>query len=66
MIKTNFGHIHLNQSYITKESIAKLNDQLNLQRAIEVYQWSLPVITFQMWYNAHAEVNGGADLDFVE
>lgn len=66
LIKTNFGDIQLNQSYITKESIAKLNDQLSLQRAIEVYQWSLPVTTFQMWYNAHAEVYSGADLDFVE
>ncbi len=66
LIKTNFGDIQLNQSYITKESIAKLNDQLSLQRAIEVYQWSLPVTTFQMWYNAHSEVYGGADLDFVE
>lgn len=66
LIKTNFGDIQLNQSYITKESIAKLNDQLSLQRAIEVYQWSLPVTTFQMWYNAHSEVYAGADLDFVE
>jgi hypothetical protein len=66
LIKTNFGDIQLTQSYITKESIAKLNDQLSLQRAIEVYQWSLPVTTFQMWYNAHSEVYGGADLDFVE
>jgi hypothetical protein len=34
LIKTNFGDIQLNQSYITKESIAKLNDQMSLQRAI--------------------------------
>ncbi len=66
LIKTNFGDIQLNQSYITKESIDKLNDQLSLQRAIEVYQWSLPVATFQKWYNEQKDVYGSADLDFVE
>lgn len=66
LIKTNFGDIELKQTYLTKESIAKLNDQLSLQRAIEVYQWALPVVTFQKWFNAHSEVYGGADLDFVE
>lgn len=66
LIQTNFGDIQLNQTYITKESIANLNDQLSVQRAIEVYQWALPVVTFQKWYNAHSEVYGGADMDFVE
>src|SRR6187200_267454 len=55
LIKTCFGDIQLTESYLTKESIDKLNDQLDLQRAIEVYQWSLPLTTFQMWYNAHKE-----------
>ena len=66
LIKTNFGDIQLDQSFINKESIAKLNDQLTLQRAIEVYQWSLPVAIFQKWYNQQQEVYGSADLDFVE
>ena len=39
---------------------------MQLQRAIEVYQWSLPLITFQMWYNAHSEVYGATSFDFVE
>jgi hypothetical protein len=56
LISTNFGDIQLKQSYLTKESIDKLNDQLSLQRAIEVYQWSLPVATFQKWYNEQQDV----------
>jgi hypothetical protein len=66
LIKTNFGDIQLNESYISAGSMDKLNDQLEMQRAIEVYQWSLPVTSFQMWYNAHYAVYGGADMDFVE
>ena len=66
LIKTCFGDIQLTESYLTKESIDKLNDQLDLQRAIEVYQWSLPLTTFQMWYNAHKEVYGAAPLEFVQ
>jgi hypothetical protein len=65
-INTNFGDLQLTEDYLTVASIEKLNDQLALQRAIEVYQWSLPLTTFQMWYNAHYNVYGGNDLDFVE
>lgn len=66
LIKTNFGDIQLNQSYLTKSSIDKLNNQLSLQRAIEVYQWALPAVSFQKWYNGQNEVYGSADMDFVE
>src|SRR5450631_97380 len=66
IIKTNFGDIQLTETYLTKASIDSLNDQLELQRAIGVYQWALPVVTFQMWYNAQHDVYGAEDLDFVE
>lgn len=65
-IHTDFGTLQLNETYLDNDSITKLNDQLALQRAIALYQWSLPLTTFQMWYNAHSEVYGGKDLDFVE
>ena len=66
LIKTDFGDIQLDQTYITQESIDKLNHQLHLQRAVSIYEWSLPVVTFQKWYNASSEVYGANDLDFVE
>lgn len=66
LIKTDFGDIQLNETYITKESIKTLNKQLQLQRAVSIYEWSLPVATFQMWYNASSEVYGANGLDFVE
>ncbi|PZX52051.1 DUF1214 domain-containing protein [Algoriphagus chordae] len=66
LIKTDFGDIQLTQSYISKESIEKLNKQLLLQRAVSIYEWSLPVVSFQKWYNANSEVYGAKDLDFVE
>ncbi len=66
LIKTEFGDIHLNETYLTKESITKLNEELELERAISIYQWSIPLTTFGMWYNAHHDVYGGTDLDFVE
>ncbi len=66
LIKTDFGDIQLNETYITQKSIKILNKQLQLQRAVSVYEWALPVATFQMWYNASSEVYGANDLDFVE
>jgi hypothetical protein len=64
-ITTDFGTLELKETYLTKESMALLNDQLNLQRAIEVYQWALPLVTFNMWYQAHFDVYGGENMDFV-
>jgi hypothetical protein len=66
LIKTDFGDIQMDQTFITKESIDKLNHQLYLQRAVSIYEWSLPVVSFQKWYNASSEVYGANDLDFVE
>ena len=66
IIETNFGDIELKETYIAEESIQLLNDQLALQRAIEVYQWSLPLTTFGMWYKAHYDIYQANDLDFVE
>lgn len=66
LIQTDFGTLKLNETYLDSGSISILNDQLALQRAIELYQWSLPLTTFQMWYNAHYNVYDGKDLDFVE
>jgi hypothetical protein len=66
IIKTDFGTIELDETYLTLTSIEKLNDQLAMQRAIEVYQWSLPLTTFGMWFNAHYNVYKAIDLDFVE
>ena len=66
IIETNFGDIELKETYIAEESIQLLKDQLALQRAIEVYQWSLPLTTFGMWYKAHYDIYQANDLDFVE
>jgi hypothetical protein len=66
LIKTDFGDIQLEQTFITPESIDKLNYQLYLQRAVSIYEWALPVVSFQKWYNASSEVYGAKDLDFVE
>ena len=65
-IATPFGALQLDETYLTPQSIQALNNQLALQRAIEIYQWSLPLTTFGMWYNAHYEVYGANDFDFVE
>ncbi|MCG2461264.1 DUF1214 domain-containing protein [Flavobacteriaceae bacterium F89] len=66
LIRTDFGDIQMDQTYITQESIDKLNKQLHLQRAVAVYEWALPVVSFQKWYNSYSEVYGANDLDFVE
>ncbi|MCG8579695.1 MAG: DUF1254 domain-containing protein [Bacteroidales bacterium] len=65
-IATDFGTIEIEGTYLTKESIEKLNHQLAVQRAVEVYQWSLGFANFQMWYKGSEEVFGAKHNQFVE
>jgi len=64
IINTSFGELELKGTYLTGESIDKLNKQLAIQRAMEVYEWSLPLVTFQLWYDGNT-INGARDMDFV-
>jgi hypothetical protein len=64
-INTHWGNLEIKGTYLTKESIEKINKNLAIERAAEVYQWGLPFVNFQMWYNANREVYGANDMDFV-
>ncbi|MGI9293219.1 MAG: DUF1214 domain-containing protein [Pseudomonadales bacterium] len=58
--------ISINSDYLTNDSINIINRNLMINRAAEVYQWALPLASFQMWYNAHNQVfNARYNYDFV-
>jgi hypothetical protein len=65
VISTNVGEITLEGTYLTDESIKRLADVQDYQRATEVYQWAFPFVEFNQWKEQATQVYGAGDLDFV-
>jgi hypothetical protein len=65
VISTSVGEITLEGTYLTDESIKRLADEQDYQRATEVYQWAFPFVEFNQWKEQAAEVYGTGDFDFV-
>jgi hypothetical protein len=51
--------------YPTDETINKLYDELDFQRACQAYLWGLPLVAIAEWQHAHESVFGAGDSDFV-
>lgn len=51
--------------YPTEESVKKLYDELDFQRACQAYLWGLPLVSLAKWQHAHETVFDADDGDFV-
>jgi hypothetical protein len=47
---SDLGNISLQSGYPRKETIASLYDELDYQRAVQVYLWALPAVSVQVAY----------------
>ena len=52
---TYLGKIEYQDQTITKASAAKLNRQIDLQRASQLTLWAMPITSFYQSYNATKE-----------
>jgi len=48
-IRTPYGLIELQHTYLTDESSQRLYDAIDLQRASQAYIWSTPLVSFGTW-----------------
>ncbi len=64
-METPVGRIEYTMGLPTKESVAKLYDQLDFQRACQAYMWGLPIVGFAEWQYSAAKDLGAGDLDYV-
>lgn len=47
------------------ETVAKLYDEMDFQRASQAYLWGLPIVGFAGWQDAHRRVFGANETDMV-
>ncbi|MBM3103711.1 DUF1254 domain-containing protein [Pseudomonas sp. V1] len=62
--KLQFTHDFAN-GYPSSESVQKLYDEMDFQRASQAYLWSLPLVSFAEWQKAHEQTFGAKSGDVV-
>ena len=60
--KLSFTH-DFASGYPTKETVEKLYDERDFQRACQAYLWALPIVAFAQWQEQARTVFGAGDLD---
>ena len=64
-IKTRIGNLEFDKGFPTDETVKKLYNEMDFQRACQIYLWALPLVEMAEWKRAHNEDFGGGNYDFV-
>jgi hypothetical protein len=64
-IDSRIGSLGFEGGYPTTESVARIYDELDFQRAVQTYLWAIPLISFAQWQEQHEKVFGQQDGDLV-
>jgi hypothetical protein len=69
VVQTRIGPLEFTHDFIngypTDETVKKLYDEMDFQRACQAYHWGLPIVSVAQWQYAHEDVFGVDDGDFV-
>lgn len=64
-IDTRVGKLSFEQGYPSRETVEKLFNIMDFQRATQAYIWSLPIVSMAEWQKAHEKVFSAKDGDLV-
>src|SRR5512137_1872930 len=64
-LDSRLGPLQFEGGYPTPESVARLYDELDFQRAVQAYLWAIPLVSFAHWHEVHETVFGAEDGDVV-
>jgi hypothetical protein len=71
-IDTRIGELTFESGYPSQETVQKLYDEMDFQRASQAYLWGIPAVGLNEWRRAHYDVFGGKSgemlnyFDFAE
>jgi hypothetical protein len=55
-LKTRIGDLKFESGYPSRETTAKLFDEMDFQRAAQAYLWGLPAVGLNQWQRAHRDI----------
>jgi hypothetical protein len=64
-IASRIGSLEFEGGYPTQESLTKLYDELDFQRAVQTYLWAIPLVSLAQWQHAYETEFGMQDGDLV-
>nr|WP_319396883.1 DUF1254 domain-containing protein [uncultured Desulfobacter sp.] len=64
-IESRIGELGFEGGYPSDETIGKLYDEMDFQRAVQAYLWAIPLVGFAQWQAEHENVFGAKDGDLV-
>ncbi|QYO62919.1 DUF1254 domain-containing protein [Leptolyngbya sp. 7M] len=64
-LDSRIGPLAFEGGYPTAESLTRLYDELDFQRAVQTYLWAIPLVSFAQWQEAHETVFDQQDGDLV-
>jgi hypothetical protein len=65
-VESRLGKLELKNGFPTEETVQKLYDDLDFQRACQAYIWALPYMAMTEWQRQQREVFGAGHLDYVD
>lgn len=65
-LESPLGRLEVKNGYPTDETVTKLYDALDFQRACQAYLWALPYIAMAEWQREQRETFGAGELDYVD
>ena len=64
-VETRIGTLNFDRGFPADETVEKLYDELDFQRAVQAYIWGLPMVEMAEWKRAQVEDFGAGPYDFV-
>lgn len=64
-VQTRIGKLSFEGGYPSHETVDKLYDEMDFQRAVQAYLWAIPLVGFAQWQEEHENVFGAKDGDVV-
>lgn len=64
-VETRVGTLEFVNGYPSDETIDKLYNEMDFQRAVQAYIWGLPMVEMAEWARNHHEVFGAGNYDFT-
>jgi hypothetical protein len=64
-VQTRIGKLSFEGGYPSLETVDKLYDEMDFQRAVQAYLWAIPLVGFAQWQDQHEKVFGAKDGDVV-
>ena len=65
-VASRLGKLELENGYPTSETVKKIYDDIDFQRACQGYLWALPLMAMYQWQQEHHDKFGAGNLDYVD